>query len=138
MINTLVGIDPGVRTGIAVYSVVNNKFISIDTLMIHQAILLVSSLDKSSTFIRVEDARLRTWYGESGREVLQGVGSVKRDCTIWDSFLKDCGYSYEMKHPIKGGTKMNESVFKGITGWAGRTSSHSRDAAMLVFNLIIK
>ena len=35
--------------------------------------------------LRIEDARLRKWYGNAGREELQGAGSVNRDASIWET-----------------------------------------------------
>ena len=87
---------------------------------------------------RVEDSRQRTWFGkivsrEEERKKLQGVGSVKRDASIWDDFLKDLGVKYEMVAPKQNVTKLSQDRFKSYTGWAKQTNEHSRDAAMLVF-----
>lgn len=37
---------------------------------------------------------------------LQGVGSVKRDCVIWDEFCKDKKIEYYMQHPKHNVTKL--------------------------------
>ena len=71
----------------------------------------------------------------AGPEVLQGVGSVKRDCSIWEEFLKHHGLEYRALRPQRGGTKWDAADFKRITGWAKRTSGHGRDAAVLVFGV---
>lgn len=39
--------------------------------------------------LRIEDARLRKWYGNAGREELQGAGSVNRDASIWETRCKE-------------------------------------------------
>ena len=64
----------------------------------------------------------------------QGTGSVKRDCNIWEEFLKDCKIPYEAVPPCRNVTKTTAASFARITKWKGRTSEHSRDAAMLVWN----
>ena len=70
---------------------------------------------------------------EEERKRLQGVGSVKRDASIWEAFLKDLGIEYEMVAPKRNVTKLTQERFKAITGWGKRTNEHSRDAAMLIY-----
>ena len=62
-----------------------------------------------------------------------GAGSVKRDCQIWEDFLRAHGIKYEMVAPHQGATKWTADTFARITGYTGRTSNHGRDAAVLVF-----
>lgn len=47
--------------------------------------------------------------------------------------MKDEGIEFRALPPTKGATKMSAEAFRDLTGWRGRTSEHSRDAAMLVF-----
>jgi hypothetical protein len=130
---TFIGIDTGKHTGIAVY---NDGFLSIETTLIHKAMEAVLSLHASGdVFVRIEDARQRRWLGNKGREALQGAGSIKRDATIWEDFLTDKKIPFEMVAPSRNSTKLSAEVFKRLTGWQGRTSEHSRDAAMLVFKM---
>lgn len=136
-----IGIDAGKNTGFAVWDSKLKKFIEITSMPIHRAMLEVKQIfDKEvdNLYIRVEDARQRTWFGNNmswneERSKLQGVGSVKRDCTIWDDFLKDSKVSYEMVPPKRNVTKLSHDKFQRLTGWEKRTNEHSRDAAMLVF-----
>ena len=111
-------------------------FEEILTLKIHQA--LDSVLEYHMTygerlFVRFEDARLRKWFGNSGREKLQGAGSIKRDSVIWEDFLKDNLINHEAVAPKNNSTKLSKEQFEKITKYKGRTSEHARDAAMLVF-----
>lgn len=143
----VIGIDCGKHTGMAVWNSTQRKFTFIDTVLIHQAMEMVLDLSKAySVLVVFEDARQRRWYGhfdkklrrwvnspEDDASVLQGAGSVKRDATIWEDFLLDHGISHVAAPPVKGGTKWDAKVFRRITGWQGRTSEHSRDAAILVF-----
>jgi hypothetical protein len=128
-----VGIDPGVNTGVAVWDKEEKKIISLETVLIHQALDTVRIWGHLSAFVRVEDARLRKWYGEAGRAQLQGVGSVKRDCGIWEAFLTENHIDFEMVAPKTVKTKMKSGYFAKITGWKKRTSVHARDCAMLVY-----
>ena len=137
-----IGIDTGVNTGLAVWDAKEKRLVKLDTMMIHEAIDYIEwhykddglLMTQSNTFFRVEDARKRKWFGNSGKEKAQGAGSIKRDAKIWEDFLTDNGYNFEMVAPKNNTTKLDDFVFKKITGWVGRTSSHSRDAAMLVYN----
>lgn len=85
-----------------------------------------------------EDARtIRIGGGENfnRKEKLQGVGSIKRDCAIWEEFLEGEGLPYQGKRWTRGTTKWDADYFKRTTGWTGQTNNHARDAAVLVFGL---
>ena len=133
-----IGIDPGTKTGLAVWDDRGKALVELETLMIHDALLKVESISKESqgnVFVIFEDARQRTWFGKdkNTNAKLQGAGSIKRDCAIWDDFLTDYGIPFRAVPPQKGGTKWDERYFKMVTGWKGKTSNHARDAAVLVF-----
>ena len=96
-----IGIDTGVHTGIAVWDNKQRSFECVDAVKIHQAMKTVSDRAKECLeqgvrlCVRVEDPRQRTWYEtnkmsrEEERKRLQGVGSVKRDASVWEDFLTD-------------------------------------------------
>jgi len=139
-----VGIDTGTHTGMAVWDNRNRCFLSIDEYQIHTAMEKCMELKEKADqegiklVIRVEDARQRTWFGnvvsrEEERKKLQGVGMVKRDCNIWEEFLTDKGFEFQMVPPKHNATKLDADRFRLITGYQGRTNEHKRDAAMLVF-----
>ena len=134
-----IGIDPGTHTGVAVWDSKAQVFIELTTIPIHQALLKVKRLyaesrELSNICVVFEDARQRTWFGrdKNTNAKLQGAGSIKRDCSIWEDFCKDYQIPFLAVPPVKGGTKLSEAYFKTISGWKGRTSIHARDAAMLV------
>lgn len=62
-----------------------------------------------------------------------GAGSIKRDAKIWQDFLEDGKYNFEMVAPKNNTTKLRADVFSKMTNWKDKTNEHSRDAAMLVF-----
>lgn len=131
-----VGIDPGTHTGMAIWDTREGKFLSLETLPIHRALHEVWwwwKADPENIKVVFEDARQRTWYGKGDTNAkLQGAGSVKRDCSIWEDFCKDYGIPFWAKPPVKGATKVSADYFKMVSHYQGRTSEHSRDAAMLV------
>lgn len=142
-----IGIDPGVHTGLAIWDSKTRRLELATTLAIHQALELVNELDLEarkyadegeSVKVIFEDARLRKWLPRERniseyRGRLQGAGSVKRDCTIWEVFLQDKHIPFEAVAPAAGRTKWSEETFQRMTGYVGRTSNHARDAAVLVF-----
>ena len=134
-----IGIDTGANTGIAVWSQEENKLIHVETVKIHRAMKIVEAHIKQygtdKVVVRFEDARLRKWYGNSGREKLQGAGSVKRDAVIWQDFLAELGIEHKAIAPKNNTTKMDAEQFKRITGWKVKTNEHGRDAAWLVFGI---
>ena len=131
-----IGIDPGTHTGVAVWDTREGKFLSLETLPIHRALAkvqVIAEWDKKNLQVVFEDARQRTWFGKGDTNAkAQGAGSVKRDCSIWEDFCKDYGIPYWAKPPVKGATKVSADYFKMVSHYQGRTSEHSRDAAMLV------
>ena len=139
---TYIGIDTGTHTGLAVWDGAAQRFITIETMPIHSALLRVKELRDRLAFkgngitVVFEDARQRKWYGRNtakkDRARLQGAGSVKRDCNIWEDALSDWGIPFVAVPPKNNITKMTADYFRAITGWTGRTSEHARDAAMLV------
>jgi hypothetical protein len=133
----LIGIDTGKNTGFATYSTVSRGLIAVETLPIHQAMERVVAISRTfKVKVRFEDARLRKMFGTSGREKLQGAGSIKRDAVIWEDFLTDKCIPFEPVAPKDNKTKTDPDTFTKMTGWTGRTSNHARDAAMLVYGFL--
>ena len=136
---TLIGIDTGVHTGFAVYDTDLKALIYVKEYPIHRAMDLVKRMfdDGSDIKVRFEDARKRTWFGyhtaKEDRARLQGAGSVKRDCQIWEDYLTDLRIPFEMVAPKNNATKLTAEQFRRITGYDGKTNEHGRDAAMLVY-----
>jgi hypothetical protein len=135
-----IGIDCGVNTGICVWSQEDKRIRHIATVRVHEAMEGVKfwhSANPGNVFVRVEDARKRTWVpwqknekAERGRR--EGAGSVKRDAIIWEDFLGWLKVDFEMVAPKNNKTKVTSEHFKQLTKYSGSTSEHARDAAMLV------
>ena len=127
------------HTGIALRSIVLNRFLSVQTMSAVEAMLAVQRLTIDSRsrikLVVIEDARLRKWFGTKGREALQGAGSIKRECAIWIDWLNFNAIPHRVVSPQAKGAKLDAARFKKLTGWDQRTSEHARDAAMLVFGV---
>ena len=133
-----IGIDPGTHTGLAVWN--GSVLVECTTLPIHKAMGFVMSYRdrcaarREGLAVVFEDARQRTWFGRDKNSTakLQGAGSIKRDCSIWEDFLTDEGIEFRAVPPVRGGTKLDADYFAELSGWTGKTSNHARDAAILV------
>jgi hypothetical protein len=133
-----IGIDPGTNTGLALWDAEEKRFREIQSCGIIEAMELVlhyGSVCCMGFMIRVEDARKRKKFDAKdwNPKKYQGVGSVKRDCAVWEEFLRRHELPYEMRHPWA--TKIDAATFKKLTKWPHRTNEHMRDAAMSVFGL---
>jgi len=151
MSKILIGVDTGVHTGfaVAIDQGKGGELQDVGSLTITQAMSKVLELvdvhGKANIMLYIEDARLRTWFGNadarqarSGAGVREGIGSVKRDAQIWEDWCKEQGLNYKMIHPAANKTKTDAKYFLKLTGWAKRTNEHARDAAMLVFGRFAK
>ncbi len=130
-----IGIDTGRHTGFAAWD--GQRLVAVRTVTITQAMELVRGyMRQSPVRLRIEDARQRRWFGATGRERLKGAGSVCRDATVWEDWCRENGVDAEFVAPERGRTKLSAEQFRRVTGYAGITSSHGRDAAMLVYGMI--
>jgi hypothetical protein len=138
----IVGLDPGVTTGFAVWNRLAKRLEGVMSGPIHEALWGVDAMHTAGTLHSVifEDARLRTWYEaadkrqrESGAGVREGIGSVKRDCKVWEDFLTARGITFFAVRPQRGMTKWSADTLRRITGWTARTNNHGRDAAALCY-----
>lgn len=137
----VIGIDPGTKTGLAVYNKQTKKLDAVCTLKVHEAFEAVSNQlsraknEGGKIFVRVEDARKRKRYGANSFAKMQGAGAIKIQCKQWEEFLTSLGVSFDLVAPNQIKTKMSAAYFKQVTGWAARCSNHARDAAALVYGL---
>ena len=136
----VVGIDPGVHTGLAVWDTSSRQLLEIRCTGIVSAMDYLDDLayNRGIGLVVFEDARQRTWIPRE-RDIRQvkgramGAGSVKRDCSIWEEWCSARGIQFIASRPKTGMTKLTDAYFRGITGYDRRTNEHGRDAAMLVF-----
>lgn len=133
----LIGIDPGTTTGMGIWHT-DGEVLDLQSGTLIEMYKHIERMHTTFSYpihLRIEDARQRKWYGNATKGKLQGVGSVKRDCSIWEEICEYHKWSYKMVHPIKGSTKWDHDQFCRITGWDGQTNEHKRDALLLVWGL---
>ena len=143
--NIIIGIDPGTQTGLAVWNTGDQAFELIATLPLWCALNRVTGIADATLYLKekvlvvVEDARTWKPFRGTSRAAsdarLKGAGSIRRDCAIWEEFLKDKGYPYKFVSLRSAKKKMNAATFKRVTDWDQKTTEHGRDAGCLVFGM---
>lgn len=131
----VIGIDPGVSTGFARVNA-TASFAELCTLSMYYAqdriLQIVEVYGVESVLVCIEDCRLRKWVDPKlGKERLRGIGSVERDCSLWQEFCELHGLRFELVAPRGIATKMDKWVFAQTFDYPYDTSNHARDAGTL-------
>lgn len=143
----IVGLDPGVKTGVAIWDRVEGQFRLISTWDFWDTVF---ALTRSSVFtpyscsVVVEVAHYAPTYSHLKAEgqnkhtlskIARNVGQVTREAQLLAEGLRRFGYEVEEVRPQGKAKKAADDVkqFERLTGWTERTSQHARDAARLVY-----
>lgn len=136
----LIGIDPGVNTGVAILNTHTGQLIEVMSIGIIEAMERVKELHRMvkntdmAIHVFVEDTRklrLPKHMQSAGRA--RGAGSVNRDMAIWQEFLE----YHQIPHTMCGLSPKefregDDAWFRQKTGWNKRTNEHGRCAAGLI------
>lgn len=139
-----IGIDGGVKTGLAVWDRETKKFDTLETVDFWQVVdLLVKYCDRfyerENTVVYIEDpSQNKPVFMKKGAnnrakimKVAQNVGGVKRETELLIEGLERMLYTVKRIQPSS--SKWDSKTFKSITGYKKRCSQHARDAAKLVY-----
>ena len=148
----IIGIDPGVNTGFAIYDKRSRQFKVVKSMNIVNTLLELQtlSLNPAIKLIVVENPSLNspvfhkdTVIAKSGidgfAKKAQNVGAVGRDAVILLQWCKALFNEVDIREhrPSKSNsllTKQDHATFCKMTGYTGKSSSeHSRDAGMLAW-----
>ncbi len=149
----LVGLDPGVETGLAVWSPRRDALVHVTSgpfWHVHRVLtgLCVPAADASPTWsgwrvagVVIEDPRRLPVYarhrgagrGERDR-IARSVGRIDRDVELWAAWLDSVGYTVRLAQPVRR-KKWDRDELRRLTGWSASTNEHGRDAARLVVGL---
>lgn len=135
--NQVVGIDPGVNAGTALYT--NGKLVLLQTIepIDIQSFILTGHSD----LIVFEDSRLQSavWVPSKNKAVANNIARKIGQVDALCSLIQDTCERYEIKYmrvsPKAKGSKMNAEDFNKLTGWTTRSNQHERDAAMVAWQL---
>jgi hypothetical protein len=140
----IIGVDPGVNTGICVYKPELKKIEKLITGDFWDLIDLLHEYQIAGAYLGVimEDPNgnkpifNRGVDGRRASKIAQNVGANKRDATLISDYCVRTFISIRGVVPSSRSlTKLSAEQFASITGWTARSSSHSRDAAMLVWGI---
>lgn len=142
-----IGIDPGVKIGYALWSVPDKRIVSLHTFhefnLFRNHLQVFNSAWEGQIKVALEDTTLKNhiWDGK-GRpspdevrkllKVARNVGMNQGACREIKHLLEWLKISYLAIRPGDSPTKVEEGFFKKLTGWTGKVTEHSMDAAMLV------
>lgn len=145
----LVGIDPGVHTGVCTWDTDKKKIVLIKTMDFWEVIDYFSNLKHYSSITNIpvkafiENSALnKPTFVKSGgntnlkvQKISRNVGSNQRESVLLIEGVRRLGFTVEEirptgKHGVK--RKWSAEYFEKLTG-ISKASQHARDAAMLVF-----
>ena len=132
---TLLGIDPGANTGIAVFT--GGKLETLHTISPHQ----IPEFLRESGAKRVifEDSRLTSYVFTTVKsrpaalKMARNVGTVDAWCTLIVLTCGDLGIACHGISPAGKGAKLDAKAFVRVTGWIAASNEHVRDAAMVAW-----
>lgn len=128
-----IGIDPGIKNGIAIYCRQEKQLVAVNTLPLHELFEVLRSYAKLAEVYIENPNTYVPFKGVQQGARLQGAGAVKQTYKHIIHFLE----AFEMPYkPTKlQGTfkKIPADKFQQITGFNGKTNEHGRDAAMIAF-----
>ena len=133
----VVGIDPGIDTGYAVYDVLFNELTEAVTISFWEAWNKAALMNPAQVLYVVEDPAQnkpvwnRNLPKNANLKVAQDVGGNKREARLMIKGLRRLGFVVDAVRPE--GPKWTSRYFRGITGYEGRVSEHVRDAARLAW-----
>jgi hypothetical protein len=144
-----IGIDPGVKTGFAVWDTENRRFLAIETRdfwSVFFGVLRSPIFSASTAMIVIEVAHHAPTYrhlkaeGQNAHtlsKIARNVGQVTREAQLLVEGFRLLGYEVIEQPPLgkKGKAADDRAQFQRLTKWTQQTSQHARDAARMVFGM---
>lgn len=137
----VLGYDLGVTTGVATY--LDGRLAELASI---KPLDLMASVDAACARARqvvvvFEDSRKQSVLFSGNKasvksaaarcKVARDVGRIDGLCYLLEAYCQRLGVPILGISPQEKGAKVAASAFEHITGWAGRTNEHERDAAMV-------
>lgn len=136
MINHIaIGIDPGMNTGMALY--VNGVLVDLNTVQPWEVRFELEA--NKPALVVFEDSRKQshTWTRAASREaslkMARNVGEIDAWCKLIEAECAALGIPCMGVSPLGKGEKLAAPAFARVTGWAGKSNEHNRDAAMVAW-----
>ena len=128
---TLIGIDPGKHTGVAIYrdgALCELHTMSpdmIESLLVRarpDLVIFEDSRKQSAVFSRSANARATL-------KIARNVGEIDQLCRQITEMCRRHGLESVGVSPLRKGAKLDAGRFAQITDWTARSNQHERDAA---------
>ena len=135
MTNTVIGIDPGMNTGVARYD--NGALVAMLTVAPWEVRELIAN--HGPALVVFEDSRKQshTWTRIASRDaslkMARNVGEIDAWCKLIEAECAALGIKCMGISPTGKGAKLAAPAFSKLTGWAGKSNQHARDAALVAF-----
>ena len=133
----IIGIDPGMNTGIAIYE--DGYLEELQTIEPIELDLLFTAYAHEPLFICFEDSRLQShvWLPSQTKgvaaNIARKIGMVDAWCYYIERLCEKNNVAYFRVSPKAKGTKVDAELFAKLTGWTERSNQHERDAAMAAY-----
>lgn len=142
-----IGIDPGVCTGIAIWSTLTQSFSDIKTTDFWEAIRIIEAViglfSIHSVKVRIEDPGINKpifWKQrkhitklQTAVRMAQNVGMNKKEADLMIKYFERNKIQYEAVRPSE--KKWTKEYFLLASQWKGSVSKHGIDAARLVIGM---
>lgn len=134
----ILGIDPGVHTGIAKF--INGDLVELFTIKPHQ---IAETLRYAMpSLVLFEDSRLQShaWnaHSKANKSVAlataRSLGQVDALCGLITAICEEMSIPCHGISPAAKGMKRGAENFEAVTGWSKRSNQHERDAAMVAWH----
>lgn len=130
----VIGLDPGSNTGVAYFTAGQlRKLETITPMQISEVLRMAGPNLKRVIF---EDSRLTSYMFTTVKsrpaalKMARNVGEIDAWCRLIVATCADLGIPSHGISPKQKGAKLNAEQFAKLTGWAGTSNAHERDAAM--------
>lgn len=130
--NIIIGLDPGASTGCAIYR--TGQLAHLQTIEPHEIDSYITEVQPARVVF--EDSRLQSkvWTpakGAAALKVARNVGEIDAWCRLITAVCARLGIAAHGISPKSKGAKLTAEQFAVVTGWAGRSNQHERDAALV-------
>lgn len=132
---TIMGIDPGVQTGIAIYRA--GQLDELRTIAPHEIADCIHGQQPSRVIF--EDSRLTSFMFNQVKsrpaalKMARNVGEIDAWSRLITSVCGELGIACHGISPKGKGAKVGAAEFARLTGWLAQSNQHERDGAMVAF-----
>lgn len=133
--NTIMGIDPGTNTGVAIF--IGGKLVHLATI---EPVEIAARIELARpSRVILEDSRLQShvWTTSTSKpaaaKMARNLGEIDAWCKLIVAVCAGLDIPAHSVSPLGKGCKMAADQFERITGWDKPSNQHERDAAMVAW-----